>query len=458
MHKHKNQFESTYFSYILSKFSLFILLAILLPCNAFGQDFSGQIKNYNAFQIYEDNELVAGRNRLKLNVTQSISSGELFAEIDLIDRYSSCREFEILPREIYADWYTSSYDIRIGKQSIVWGKANGAFVNDILTPVDLREFLTQDMEDLRVGVTALNIRRYFNTGSLQVIVSPTLTTDLLPESDSRWFPVQTFSTPLPFDFSESNHKNALSNVQLAARYSWSPTLSLDVDLMAYRWAHPMPAYAILPTFFSLQQLPSVTLRETYKTTPMAGYALTWQPGDTWIFNAEGLYTNERLFTFLPVAINRLEDALNNPLEAIQVIQEFDVRDDGYLLTKPWIQQMIGVQRDIAGVTAGLQGYIEVILNYEDRILPQRLFPYVSFFGQRSFLRDRLQVFTVGRYNIYGKDFWTQLSGTYDIADGFEVTLGGNIFGGPSISPFYGHLTFRQFRDNSFIFAQTAIYF
>jgi hypothetical protein len=228
--------------------------------------------------------------------------------------------------------------------------------------------------------------------------------------------------------------------------------------MAYHWAHPMPAYAILPTFFSLQQLPEVSLRETYKTTPMAGYALTWQPGETWIFQAEGLFANERLFTFLPVPINRLEEALENPLEAIQVIQEFDVRDDGYLLTKPWIHQMIGVQRDIAGVTAGVQGYIEVILNYEDRILPQRLFPYVSFFGQRSFLRDRLQVFTVGRYNFYGQDFWTQLSGTYDISDGFEVTLGGNIFGGPSISPFYGHLTFRQFRDNSFIFAQTAIYF
>ncbi|WP_340103001.1 hypothetical protein [Rhodohalobacter sp. 8-1] len=429
-----------------------------MPANGFGQEFSGTAKNYNAFQVYENNELIAGRNRFKLQFNQNLSFGGLVAEVDLIDRYSSGREFEVFPREIYADWFTPSYDIRIGKQTIIWGKSNGAFVNDILTPVDLREFLTQDMSDLRVGVTAINIRRYFENSSLQVIVSPSLTTDLLPDSDSRWFPVQTLPSPIPFSFRESTHENNLSNVQLAARYSWRPSLSLDIDLMAYHWAHPMPAYSIRPRFFSLQQLPEVTLRETYKTSPMAGFALTWQRGDRWIFSAEGLFVNERLFTFLPVSINRLEDALENPLEAIPVLQEFDIRDDGYLLTKPWIQQMIGVQTSFSGITAGLQGYLEIILNYEDRILPQRLFPYISVFGQRSFLRDRLQLFTVGRYNIYGEDFWAQLQGTYEIADGFEFSLGGNLFGGPSISPFYGHLTFQQFRDNSFLFMQTAIYF
>jgi len=437
--------------------SLFIA-TFCLPAKGFGQEFSGSIKNYNAVQIYDNNELVAGRNRFKLQFKQNMSFGELVAEVDLIDRYSSGREFELLPSELYADWYTSSFDIRVGKQSIIWGKSNGAFVNDIITPVDLREFLTQDMSDLRVGVTAFNVRRYFDNSSLQLILSPALATDLLPDAESRWFPVQTLPSVTPVRFEDPTYDNNLSNIQLAARFSWRPTLSLDVDLMAYHWAHPMPAYFIQPNFLTFQQLPEVTLRETYKTSPMAGYSMTWQPGDTWIFSAEGLFVNERLFTFLPVSVNSLEDAIENPLEAIQVIQEFDIRNDGYLLTKPWIQQMIGVQTSFKGVTAGLQGYFEIILSYEDRILPQRLFPYVSAFGQRSFLRDRLQVFTVGRYNVYGQDFWAQLQGTYEIADGFEFTLGSNVFGGPTISPFYGHLSFRQFRDNSFIFAQTAVYF
>jgi len=456
--KHLNRLKLIFPTYFYLLLIVLLISLLCLPANSFGQEFTGILKNYNAVQIYNENEFVAGRNRFQIQFNQNTSFGELVAEVDLIDRYSSGREFEVLPRELYADWYTSSYDIRIGKQSIIWGKSNGAFVNDILTPVDLREFLTQDMSDLRIGVTAINVRRYFDNSSLQLILSPAIATDLLPDSDSRWFPVQTLPAIIPFRFRGPAYDNDLSNTQLAARFSWRPTLSLDIDLMGYHWAHPMPAYSIQPNFFSLQELPQVTLKETYRTSPMAGYSITWQPGDTWIFSTEGLFVNERLFTFLPVSINRLEDALDNPLEALQVIQDFDIRSDGYLLTKPWVQQMIGIQTSFKGVTAGLQGYLEIILNYEDRILPQRFFPYLSAFGQRAFLRDRLQVFTVGRYNIFGQDYWAQLQGTYEIADGFEFTLGSNIFGGPSISPFYGHLTFRQFRDNSFIFAQTAVYF
>lgn len=458
MHKHSDRTNLILPTHLLLFICTLLFAIFSFPKQTCGQAFSGVLKNYNAFQIYNNNELIAGRNRLRLIVNQGLSFGELVAEIDVIDRYNSGRDFEILPREIYADWYTPKFDIRIGKQTIIWGKSNGGFINDILTPVDLREFLTQDMADLRVGVTAFNIKRYFGDSSLQLIVSPTITTDLLPESDSRWFPVQTISSPIPFSFRETSVNSNLSNVQIATRFSWRPTLSLDIDLMAYNWAHPMPAYSIQPNFLSFQQFPEVTLRETYKTSPMAGFSIAWQPGDSWIFSAEGLFVNERLFTFLPVPVNRLESALEDPLQAFDVIQEFDIRSDGYLLTKPWIQQMVGVQTSFNGVTAGLQGYLEVILNYEDRILPQQLFPYLSAFGQRSFLRDRLQVFTVGRYNIYGQDFWAQFQGTYEIADGFEFTLGSNVFGGPSISPFYGHLTFHEFRENSFIFAQTSIYF
>ena len=458
MHKHFRSIKLTFPARLKPLICILALLIFSVPFGLYGQDFSGVFKNYNAFQIYNDNELLAGRNRLGLNIKQGLSIGEFVAKIDIIDRYSSEMDFELLPREIYVDWYTSNYDIRIGKQSIIWGKSNGGFVNDILTPVDLREFLTQDMLDLRVGFTAFNLRRYFSNTTLQLILSPSISTDLLPESNSRWFPVQTIPTPLPFNFSKASPDQNLSNVQLAARLTWRPALSLDIELMAYHWAHPMPAYSIQPSFFTFQQLPEVTLRETYKTSPMAGYTTVWKPGDKWIFTAEALFVNERLFTFLPVPVSRLEDALENPLEGLQVLSEFDIRPDGYLLTKPWFQQMVGVQTSFSGVTAGIQAYLEVILNYEKRILSQRLFPYVSAFGQKSFLQDRLQIFSVGRYNIYGEDYWAQLQGTYEIADGFEFTLGTNVFGGPSISPFYGHLSFNQFQENSFIFAQSSIYF
>lgn len=460
MHKHFRRLKSPIYTPLVPLLLFILSIGSFFPRSGLSQDISGTLKNYNALQLYEDYELIAGRNRLNVELSKSTSFGNISAQIDFIDTYSPDRQTEVLPVELYAEWFTDKYDIRIGKQRIIWGESTGSFINDILTPVDLREFLTRDTEDLRVGLTAINIERYFGSNSLQIVVSPTIQPDLLPENDSRWFPLPVIQTPLPFSFQDPEQKSAPETVQAALRFAWRPSLSLSIDFMLYYWAHPMPAYSIRPNFFSVPtfDFPEVQLTETYKTSPMAGYSVNWKPGDRIVFLSEGLFATERLFTFLPVSVNRLEDALEDPLEAVQVLQEFDLRDDGYLLTKPWIQQMIGLQTDFYNTTVGLQGTLEVILNYEDRLLPQQLFPSLSAFGQRSFLRERLQTALLTRYNFFGKDYWLQLRGTYEIADNLEATLGTNLFGGPSISPFYGHLSFEQFKRNSFLFGQVSIYF
>ena len=44
-------------------------------------------------------------------------------------------------REMYIDFFTKKMDIRIGKQQIIWGQADGVFITDVVTPKDLSEFL-----------------------------------------------------------------------------------------------------------------------------------------------------------------------------------------------------------------------------------------------------------------------------------------------------------------------------
>lgn len=447
-----------------SRLLFFLFVAIITyPTASFAQtEFSGVLQNYNAFQTTPDYELIAARNRLRINFDKNLSLGALYVEADFINQYSGTNDVEVQIRKAYFEWFTTNYDIRVGKQNIIWGKSDGGFVNDILTPVDLREFLTQEPSDLRIGVTAINIQRYFGSNSLQFVASPTIQKDLLPSSDSRWFPIQELPNNLPIDFEAPQKSPTFWDVQLATKFSWKISPKLDLDLMLYYWAHPMPAYAITGTQLSPINQPVqenlINLTETYQSTPMIGYAKNWLVTDSWIIKSEGIFVQERLFTFLPVSINRLEEALDNPSQAISIVQEFDFRSDEYLLTKPWYQQMIGVQTSLYSTTISLQAYTEVILNYEDRILPQQVFPYATAFAQRTFLRDRLQTIVGGRYNFFGKDFWTQIQGIYELKDGLEVALGSNLFAGKSISPFYGHFTFSQYRDNSFLFGRISLFF
>jgi len=438
--------------------SVLLINGLISPVQA-QSNINGLLQNYSAVQTTGDHEFVAGRNRLRLQLNSSISAGNIFVETDILHQYARRDEdIEIILREAYFDKYYTNSDIRIGRQIISWGRATGGFVTDILSPVDLREFLTQDPADLRLGLTAINYQRYYGSNSLQLIFNPVFEPDRLPKPGSRWFPVQEIPTPIPFNYVRQEDGFQLSDVQLAARYGLRSPSSLDLDIMLMYWAHPMPAYALNINPFNFPNPPSVDLYESYHASPMGGFSLEWIIGDRWKVQTEQLFVYERLFTFLPVSVNRLEQALEDLPTALQVLQEFEVRDDGYLLKKPWLHSMAGIETDQWNTLISLQFYLETIFNYEDRILPQQLFPYVTLLANRAFLRDRLQISSTGRYNFYAEDFWFQLQGVYEIDDGFEIALGTNLFGGEPITPFYGHFTFNQFRENSFIFSRISVYF
>lgn len=455
----KETFYSPLFQFITVCAFLFSFLLILAGHSFAQNNLSGLYQNYNALQTSPDHEFIAARNRLRLQLNRSITNGSFYSETDIIHRYAERAESEVLIRELYMELYFDKSDLRIGKQVINWGRSNGAFVTGILSPLDLSEFLTQDPSDLILGVTSLNYTRYFGSNSMQFVFAPVFEKDRFPQSDSRWFPLQTIDAPLPVRYRPYQAEGTVSDMQAGLRYSLRSPDSFDLDLMLLYWTHPLPSFSLTVELLNdFPDPPSVDLSETYRASPMAGYSLSWQLGNNLSLLSESLFVTDALFTFLPVSVNRLEDALESVTDAFLVLQEFEIRNDGYLLTKPWLQSMLGIQTEFAGTIVSLQGFLETIFTYEDRLLPQQYFPYATLFMNRSFLRDRLQVLSGGRYNFFGNDFWFQLQGIYELSDGIELSSGINLFGGKEISPFYGHFTFNQFRENSFLFSKISLYF
>ena len=41
--------------------------------------------------------------------------------------------------------------LSLGKQQVVWGKADGVFITDIVSPLNLTEFLLPDFDEIRTG-------------------------------------------------------------------------------------------------------------------------------------------------------------------------------------------------------------------------------------------------------------------------------------------------------------------
>lgn len=60
-------------------------------------------------------------------------------------------------REAYIDYYSNKLDIRIGKQQVVWGTADGVKILDIVCPMDMREFVLDEFAESRIPLWMLKI-------------------------------------------------------------------------------------------------------------------------------------------------------------------------------------------------------------------------------------------------------------------------------------------------------------
>jgi len=75
-------------------------------------------------------------------------------------------------RELYLDTSAWGWDLRLGKQQVVWGTADGIKLLDIINPTDFRELNQNAMEDSRIPIWMINAERNIGDSSnIQFIVS-----------------------------------------------------------------------------------------------------------------------------------------------------------------------------------------------------------------------------------------------------------------------------------------------
>ena len=168
---------------------VFIILGILLliwPINAQPQ-FGGFIQNWTAYNLNDENDVFLLRNRFRLNSTISGDWARAFASIDFNDERQAAtprQEFGI--RELYVDLYFDKLDLRFGKQQVIWGKADGVFINDIVNPLDLRHFLMQDFDDIRQGSVMIKAKAFINSWGLEGLFIPKFESWQFAEPGSPW--------------------------------------------------------------------------------------------------------------------------------------------------------------------------------------------------------------------------------------------------------------------------------
>ncbi|MEJ2591376.1 MAG: RNA polymerase-associated protein rapA [Candidatus Thiodiazotropha sp.] len=182
-----------------SKIYQSMLLAMLLPGVAAAEvEFAGYLKNETSVftkdgQVTgEANTMIDESGHQKGDLMKFENSARIFmngyfgeesswhADLNFIyntegvDDYKGHRLYtqNDYLRELYVDTTLAGWALRLGKQQVVWGTADGIKLLDIINPTDFRELNQNAMEDSRIPIWMINAERNVGDSSnIQLIVS-----------------------------------------------------------------------------------------------------------------------------------------------------------------------------------------------------------------------------------------------------------------------------------------------
>lgn len=155
-------------------------------------------------------------------------------------------ESELELREFFLDHYIGDAFLRLGKQQIVWGQADGLRVLDVINPLSHREFILPDMEYRRIPLWSAMVEVPFRHGTAQFVWVPdaTVTESTLPGATYSLIPdpfdgAGQLVVDRPESFSDGDYGFRLSSFQngwdLTANYLFhtvdDPLIRVDPSLL-----------------------------------------------------------------------------------------------------------------------------------------------------------------------------------------------------------------------------------
>lgn len=388
-----------------------IILILLIIANgllAQSVDFSGYVRNYSGMLAGNGNsDFIIQQNTFNLNIEKKLGVSSF--KVNPMLYHNNQDSLTLKLREIYLDLNFDNIDIRLGKQQIVWGKADGVFITDIISPKDLYEFLLPDFDEIRIGVIGAKLNYYLGNNTFEFVWLPVFTPTNLPNDNSIWAPQMNFAIPPTFDNSKKEIIPSLENSEIFMKYS-ALTEIVDFELMGgYMFDDDAVMFStILPNNLGGMNL---TITPEYKRLSVAGGSFSTTLGP-FVLRGEGAYYFGKYFNTNNLAV------------------------DNGTIKKDYVQYMFGTDFTLFDINISTQFIQKAILDYEEIIQPNNLFNdeynnMLTFLAKYSMLNETLDLELFTYYDFEFDDALIRPRILYDFSDAINLQFGANIFTGTS---------------------------
>lgn len=389
----------------MNKSRIIVIVAIImLPMVISAQNFNsmklnGFLDTYHAVQSENPNEYMSSRTRLRSELDIKHGKSFMFASINATYNSILPEQTMIELREAFLEYTTKNWNFKVGRQIVIWGVADGMRITDIVSPMDLTEFLARDYDDIRIPVNAIRIRYLAQNMRVELIFIPVSSFFIVPYQPENPWSVFHSTTSTYFDVNMDNTPaKSLNNSEIGGRISFFLS-GIDFTFSALRSWNKMPVfkYQFSTTY------DTVFVDALHNRMDMIGGDFSMPLGQ-FVFRGEFAEYFGELLTLNKNVNTSLKRNTSNFLIGVDWYP-----GNEWTLTTQYSYKLI-------------PDYVEVIEAHANTIL-------TTLGITKKVIRSTLNISTFTYFDITNNSFFNRTSADYSLTDEIHIMLGYDWFNG-----------------------------
>jgi hypothetical protein len=400
---------------------LFYVAVLLLKATPMLQaqvevELHGQVESLQALPFSKDLRLNDSRNAFTAEI--SAFAGEASAFVSLSAEYNgvSPDRTGFTLGEAWFDWGAGGFSLRLGRQLVSWGAADGLILTDMVCPQNLTAFAGLDFAGSRLAVDGLKLRYGFQALAIEFLWLPLFSPARLPEEYNPLYAVlfptsvDMGGTALPVSLKGGALPKTIADGEYGLRLSWY-TSAVDFSVMGFYGWNDIPfmgknlAGGFPPT--------GIELSPEYERTVTAGVDASI-PIDDFLLRLETAWTGGGRYErpVADIAATLFGGQTERPVE------------------KQRLQLLAGVDWNPSGWSLSAQYYEDLL---PDAYSGGTKRPWrkngLSLRVARSFFRETLSLSAWYYLDLVDFDSVGSVSVTYALTDAIGLSLGSDFFTG-----------------------------
>ena len=202
----------------------------------------GFLDTYHAVRTEGRADWMASRTRARGELKLEKGAASLFLSLNATYNGILKERTGLELREAYLSYVKGNFDLRVGRQIVVWGVADALRVTDCVSPFDYTEFLAQDYDDIRMPVNGLRAKYTTGPVTLEAVCNPVVDFFVLPTDERNPWAIRLPSAPLPYttDLESGKPEKKIRNMEFGGRVTVNLS-GIDFSVSALRTWNKLPA-------------------------------------------------------------------------------------------------------------------------------------------------------------------------------------------------------------------------